>query len=172
MLMFNHRRALYAITLLLIAMLSGCGFKLRGAGDTNLHFKTIYLGFTENSALGIDLRRNIRATGNTEIVTDPKLAEAIVEVVQPEHRDRVVLSLNGAGQPVEYTLWYRFSFRVRDNHGHELLPTTMIALRRDQSFNPALALAMEAEAESLYRDMQTDLTQQVLRRLVSLKPVQ
>ncbi len=87
-------------------------------------------------------------------------------MVQPEKREKVVLSLNGQGQVVEYTLLYRFSFHVRDNKDRELLPATTITLKRDISFNAALALAKEAEAESLYRDMQSDLAQQILRRLV------
>jgi LPS-assembly lipoprotein len=169
----HHRRlAIYALSLLLTGVLSACGFRLRGAADTDLQFKTVYLGLPENSALGSDLRRYIRSTGNAEVVNDPKQADAIVEVVQPERRERVVLSLNAAGQPIEYTLWYRFSFRVRDNKDHELLPPTAIALKRDLTFNAAIALAKEAEAEALYRDMQSDLAQQVMRRLAAIKPVQ
>jgi LPS-assembly lipoprotein len=170
--MLNHRRSLFASALVLLALLSACGFKLRGAADTNLPFKSIYLGLPQNSALGAELKRYIRETGNAEVVADPKQAEAIVEIVQPERRDRVVLSLNGAGQPIEYTLWYRFSFRVRDSKDRELLPPTLIALKRDITFNPAIALAKEAEADALYHDMQHDLAQQVLRRLAAIKPIQ
>jgi LPS-assembly lipoprotein len=171
--MLTHRHALVALTLLMLATLSACGFKLRSAAQTDLPFKTIYLGFPENSALGIELKRNIRANGNTEIVTNPKLAEAIIDIVQPERRDPpVVLSLNGQGQPVEYTLNYKFAFRVRDNKGRELLPVTAIALKRDLPYNIALALAKAVEEESLYRDMQKDLAQQILRRLAALKPIQ
>jgi LPS-assembly lipoprotein len=169
--MLTNRRAPYALILVMLVMLSACGFKLRSAAQTNLPFKTIYLGFPENSTLGVELKRNIRASGNTEIVTDPKLADAIVEVVQPETREKVVLSLNGQGQVVEYTLYYKFSFRVRDNKDRELLATP-IALKRDISFNAAIVIAKETEEQSLYRDMQSDLVQQILRRLVALKPIQ
>lgn len=168
----TNRRALYALILIILAMLSGCGFKLRNAAQTSLHFKTIYLGFPETSALGVELKRNIRAGGATKIVTDPKLAEAILEVVQPEVREKAVLSRNGQGQIVEYTLNYRFSFRVRDSKDRELLPATPISLKRDVSFNAALVIAKESEEESSYRDMQSDLVQQILRRLVALKPIQ
>jgi LPS-assembly lipoprotein len=167
--MLNHRRTLYALAVLLLVLLSACGFKLRGAADTNLPFKTIYLGLPVNSALAIELKRYIRETGNAKVVDDPKLAEVLVDVVQPERRDRVVLSLNAAGQPIEYTLWYRFSFRVRDNKDRELLAPTLIALKRDMTFNAAIALAKESEAQGLYTDMQHDLAQQVLRRLAALK---
>jgi LPS-assembly lipoprotein len=173
--MHTNRRPLLALILLalaILAMLSACGFRLRNAEQTNLPFKTIYLGFTENSALGIELKRNIRANGSTAIVTDRKLAEAIVEVVQPEKEEQVELSRNGQGQPVEYTLYYKFSFRVRDNKDRELLPATPITITRYLPFNAALALAKETEKQGIYRDMQTDMAQQIVRRLAALKPIE
>jgi LPS-assembly lipoprotein len=169
--MLTHRRVLLVLTLVLLASLSACGFKLRGEAQTSMPFKTIYLGFAPNSTLGVELSRNIRAYGNTKIVTDRKAAEAILEIVQPETRGKSVLSMNAQGQVVEYTIIYKFAFRVRDNQDRELLPATAITLKRDLSFNAALALAKEAEEESLYHDMQSDLIQQILRRLSAIKPL-
>lgn len=168
----NRRTFLtYASTATALALLSACGFHLRGSnGEANLPFKTMQLGFAETSTLGAELRRNIRANG-TEVVTDPARAEAILEVVN-ETRDKVVLSLNSQGRIREYTLLYKFVFRVRDNKGQVLLPPTEIVLKRDISFNESQALAKEAEEGLLYRDMQSDLVQQILRRLVALKPAQ
>lgn len=167
--MLTHRRALLALSLVLLASLSACGFKLRGEAQTSMPFKTIYLGFPPNSTLGVELSRNIRADGKTVISTDRKSAEAILEVVSPEQRGRAVLAMS-QGQVSEYTLSYSFAFRVRDQQDHELLPATTIAMHRDLSYTPALALAKESEAELLYRDMQSDLVQQILRRLSVIKP--
>jgi LPS-assembly lipoprotein len=166
----NRRTFLtYASTTAALAFLSACGFHLRGSnGEANLPFKTLFLGFPDNSALGAELRRNIRANG-TEVVTDPKLAEASLDVLS-ETREKVVLSLNSQGRVREYTLLYKFRFRVRGSKGQELLAPTEIVLKRDISFNESQALAKEAEEGLLYRDMQSDLVQQILRRLVALKP--
>ena len=169
--MLTHRRALLALTLILLAGLSGCGFKLRGESQSGLPFKTIYLGFPPNSTLGVELSRNIRAFGSTTIATDRKSAEAVLDVIQPERRGKAILSMNGQGQVVEYTISYTFAFRVRDDKDRELLPPTTISLKHDLPFNAALALAKEAEEESMYRDMQSDLVQQILRRLSAIKPL-
>lgn len=166
----NRRTFLtYASTSAALALLSACGFQLRGAnGEADLPFKTMLLGFAEASTLGAELRRTIRANG-TEVVTDPKLAEATLDVLS-ETREKVVLSLNSQGRVREYTLSYKFRFRVRGSKGQELLPSTLITLKRDISFNESQVLAKEAEEGLLYRDMQSDLVQQILRRLVALKP--
>ncbi len=161
------RRAVLALSTAL--MLSSCGFQLRGTnGQSELPFKTIYLGIAENSPLGIELRRNIRASGNTVVVNEPKEAQAIIEVLN-ESREKATLSLDTRGRIREYSLYYKLRFRVKDGADKELLAPTEITLKRDLSFNEEQIIAKEKEEEMLYRDMQTDLVQQILRRLVALR---
>ena len=157
-------------TLAAALLLSACGFHLRGSsGEANLPFKTIYLGFTPTSTLGNELRRYIRGNGGTEVVTDAKAAEAVVEVLS-ETREKVVLSLNTQGRVREFTLLYRFKFRVKDGQDKELLAQTDIVLKRNISFNESQVIAKEQEEVLLYRDMQSDLVQQIMRRLAAIKP--
>jgi LPS-assembly lipoprotein len=161
-----------AVALLAMVMLSACGFRLRGSGPQPvLPFKTLFVGFPETSPLGVQLRRNLDAMSNIEVVTDRKLADAALEVLS-EGRDKQVLSLNSQGRVREYTLLYRLNFRVVDKAGRELLPPTLLVIRRIQSFNENQVLAKEAEEATLYREMQSDLVQQVLRRVSAIKPLQ
>ena len=53
----------------------------------------------------------------------------------------------------------------------ELLAPTEITLRRNIAFDESQVLAKESEEALLYRDMQSDLVQQILRRLVAIKPL-
>ena len=174
--MDSKRRAAVRLTLLAAAAtvtLSACGFQLRGSGrPVNLPFKTLHLGFPDTSSLGNELKRNIRSGNGTTLVTDPKAAEASVELLS-ETREKLTLTLNTQGRIREYSLLYRVSFQVRGNQGQELLAPTEIMLKRDISFNESQVMAKEKEAEEslLYRDMQSDLVQQILRRLAALKPV-
>jgi LPS-assembly lipoprotein len=50
------------------------------------------------------------------------------------------------------------------------LPTSEILLTRDMAYSDAQVLAKEAEEALLYRDMQRDMVQQIMRRLVAAKP--
>lgn len=149
--------------------LSGCGFKLRGSGtQADLPFRTIHVALPESSSLGVELKRNI-AAGATMIATDPKKADAVLDVLS-ETRDKEVLSLNSQGRVREHALYYRVTFRVRDAKGAELLPATGIIIKRVISFNESQVLAKETEEASLYRDMQSDMVRQILRRIAALKP--
>ena len=146
------RRARIAGSMLLLALtLSACGFHLRGSGGQyNLPFNSVYLGFAENSPLGNELKRNVRAIGSTQVLPDATGAEAVLDVLS-ETRGKSILSLNNQGRVREYLLTYTLVFRVRDSQGAQLL-------------------AKEGEETLLNRDMQTDLVQQVMRRLAAIKP--
>jgi LPS-assembly lipoprotein len=158
-----------ALTLAAVLALSACGFQLRGSnGSASLPFKSVYVGLPETSQLGTELRRYIRGSDDTAVVDDPKAAQAILEVLS-ESRDKAVLSLNTQGRVREYSLTYRLRFRLTDSSGKELLPPTDIALKRDMSFNESQVMAKEKEEEMLYRDMQSDMVQLILRRLSALK---
>ena len=163
---------IFAVTLLALLLLSACGFRLRGSGPQPvLPFKTLFLRIAEASPLNVPLRRNLDAMSNIEIVTDRKQADAALEVLS-EGKDKQVLSLNSQGRVREYTLVYRLNFRVVDTEGRQLLAPTELAIRRIQSFNEKQVLAKEAEEATLFREMQSDLVQQVLRRVGAIKPVQ
>ena len=154
--------------------LSACGFHLRGSGGHyTLPFPAMYVGLPESSPLGIDLKRNIRVNGSTVVVTDPAQADAVIEVLtDPEKtRTKTILSLNSNGRVREYLLAYNIVFRVRDRLGNELLGPTAISLNRPITFDETQLLAKEQEEALLYRDMQTDLVQQMMRRMAAIKPV-
>lgn len=158
-----------AIALALVIVLAGCGFHLRGSGGATLPFNTVHVALPDNSALGAELKRHIRARSGTTVTTDPKAAQAVLDVPL-ESREKQVLSLNSQGRVREYALLYKVVFRVRDAAGKELLPPAEIVLKREVSFNEAQVIAKEHEEEMLYREMQSDLVQQVLRRLSALRP--
>lgn len=151
---------------ILIGLLSACGFALRGPVDFS--FSTIYVGLPDSSPLAGDLKRNLRSNGKTKIASDAQHADVILDVLG-ETREKVILSLNSQGRVREYNLLYSFRFRVRDKDGKEILEPVTIQLKRNLTFNEAQALAKESEEVLLYRDMQADLVQQVLRRLARLK---
>jgi len=116
--------------------------------------------------VALDVKRNIQAGTHTKVVDDPKAAEAQLQFTQ-EIRDKNILSLAATGRVREYQLRYRVGFRVVDSKGGEFVPTTSILLTRDITFNDSDVLSKEAEELQLYRDMQFDMVQQIMRRLAA-----
>lgn len=162
-------RLLLCIALSMTVALSACGFHLRNSVLGNdLPFKSIYISISKTSSLGAELRRNIRGSGELEIKENPEEAEATLDLLT-ETRDKVILSVNSQGRVREYVLRYTATIRVKDNKNRILLAPTTIALKRDLSYNESDVLAKESEEAVLYRDMQSDLVQQILRRVAAIK---
>nr|WP_315481511.1 LPS assembly lipoprotein LptE [uncultured Undibacterium sp.] len=161
-----HRFLKLVLYVAFVAGISACGFALRGA--VAFPFQSIYVGLPESSALGGELKRNLRANGKTEVTSQATNAEVILDVLG-ETRDKVILSLNSQGRVREFNLIYNLKFRLRDKAGREVLEPTTISLKRNLSFKENEVLAKEAEEALLYRDMQSELVQQIMRRLAVVR---
>ena len=150
-------------------LIGGCGFRLRGA--QTFAFDSIYVALPENSGLGNELRRQLAASGKLRVIRDPAEAAKAQVVLDSllDQRERVVVGLTASGQVREFQLRVRFRFKLRTPAGRELIPDTEILQLRDVSFSETTALASEQKDQLLYRDMQSDVVQQVLRRLAAVK---
>lgn len=162
-----RRTFLTALSVLSAALVTGCGFKLRGSQA--LPFATIYVGADPNSQFGAALRRHIAASGTTTTVEDADAADARLEVLRTS-RTRDILSLSGEGKVREYQLNQSIVFRVLDRSGLELLPATSIAARREYNFDDSQVIAKEQEEALLWRDMESDMLQQLMRRIAAIGP--
>jgi LPS-assembly lipoprotein len=156
-----------AAGVLLALTLAGCGFHLRG--EQKLPFETIFLNTPPNSPLGATLSRQIRTGTDTRTVQQASEASAVLDILG-EARDKEILTLNAQGRAVEYKLIYVLRFRLHDGKGREYIAATALRAQRDISINDSQVLSKESEEALLYRDMQTDLVQQLLRRIAAVRP--
>lgn len=149
------------------AGLVGCGFKLRAS--QNYAFQTLAVTPEKGGLVATDL---IRYFGNAIVPLQPTAGgappQAIVDILH-DLREKTVVGVNATGQVREFQLRIRVKFRLRTPQGNELIAPTEISQYRDISFNESVVLAKEAEEALLYRDMQNDIVQQLLRRLAAVK---
>jgi LPS-assembly lipoprotein len=158
---------LFAQTGLASLVLGGCGFKLRG--PQNYAFQTIAIQPNPGGTLGIELRRSFGNTVRVLKLGEPLTQAQVVLDVLQELREKTVVGVNSSGQVREFQLRIRVKYRIRTPQGIELTPDAEIVQQRDISFNESAVLAKEAEEGLLYRDMQSDIVQQLLRRLAKVK---
>jgi LPS-assembly lipoprotein len=153
------------LILLFAFVLSACGFQLRGSYF--LPWETLAIsGVPENSELYFQIKRGIEASSQTKVVADATAAQASLVVLQ-NLQHKAILSLSGKGLVREFQLTRTFMYRIQDAQGNEVLPAGQIVLQRDLSFDDERIFAKEAEELVIWREMQTDLVQQLLRRLAA-----
>lgn len=183
------RAAKLFLVLLLIGLLSACGFKLRGSADLPGHqlpFSTIALSLAPTSEFYAQIKRSIEASSKGTRVVELDEAEAVLTVLGDTSQKKI-LSLSGKGKAREYQLIRTFTFKVSANNlsaapapqvkytdapgvaVHDYIAPSTITLYRDITYNDDLVLSKESEEALLWRNIQQDLVQQLLRRLASAK---
>ena len=164
----NSRRYLHMLLVAAATVgLAACGFHLRGAMD--FAFDTVAVTPETGGAVAPEL---IRILGDRirPVVPrqDQEPPQVIVDILS-EGREKSVVGTNSSGQVREFQLRLRVKFRMRTPQGRTLIAETEVAQQRDISFSEAAVLSKEAEEGLLYRDMQSDIVQQLLRRMAAVK---
>jgi LPS-assembly lipoprotein len=159
--MWSSRRSLLLAS---AAALAGCGFELRR--PARVSFRSIALtGFAPRSPLADELRRTLLQ--QVQVLEAVEKADVVLQALD-DVREKSVVASTAAAQVRELQLRLKFNFRVRTPGGRELIPLAELLVSRDLSYSETQALAKEHEETELYREMQSDVVAQVLRRLASL----
>lgn len=164
----QHRRHLLVLSAALL--LGGCGFALRG--KQTFAFETIAVSPERGGAVAAELSRYlgsmVRPVAPAAGGTPP---DVIVDILG-ETREKVIAALGSSGQVREYQLRIKVRFRLRTAQGRDVIEPTDILQEREISFSESAVLAKEAEEALLYRDMQSDIVQQLLRRIAAVKTLE
>lgn len=163
------RQSQLAQLLFALALLGGpvaCGFHLRG--EATYSFDTLYLSPAAGQPFTTDLKRSLEGGGTAKLVGSADAAQAILDITAVEN-NKQILSLTSGGKVSEFLLTKRIVFRVHDKEGNDWLPSSEILIRRTYTYSDTEALAKGYEEQRLWRDMQDDAVQLIVRRLQSAK---
>lgn len=142
-----------------------CGFHLRG--EYNVPFASVFLSTMGASQVAATLRREL-TNSPTRLMPSAKDAEAQLNISE-EKRERLILSLSGAGRVREYQLKLRVRYQLVDNKGAVPIPTSEIQLQRIMTYDDSQVIAKQQEEALLYKDMEQDAANQILRRMTAIK---
>jgi len=166
---FRSTFARFIVGLVLSGGLVACGFHLRGQAD--YAFSTMFVSSPAALPITTELKRSLEGIGSAQLVAAADKAQVVLDVNSVED-NKQILSLSAGGKVREFLLTKRVLFRVHDNDGKDWLPTAEVLIRRSYTYSDTEALAKEAQEQRLWREMQTDAVQQIVRRLQSArKPV-
>lgn len=173
----TRRRAVvgWGLGLLGPLALAGCGFQLRK--PPKLAFETVRSPGGFATPVALELRRALEQAGVRVLGPEPaRVPDApapespdVVLDVLVDQRERAVVGITATGQVRELQLRTRFRFRLRSAEGADLIDDSELLQTRDISFTETAVLGKEAEEALMYKDMQTDIVSQVLRRLSFVK---
>lgn len=150
--------------LCLLALVTSCGFQLRGAA--NIAFDNIFI---QGSTLTIskNLVKSLELN-DVKVLPSADNADLLLELMGEESEKRI-LSLSGSGLVNEFELFYRVHYRTRQAGAALWSPVQTIEARRDFSYSDANLLAKQGEEKRLNENMQADVLSNLMRRLSALK---
>jgi len=150
---------------LLIIVLTGCGFHLRGALPTLTMDNPIYIaGVDKNTDLYRELARQLR--GAKSVVTETRsLAKSVLTISDYRSRERQ-LTLNSSNQAVEYELEESFNFSVQTSR--TTVESRPLKVTRVLGRTESETLAREREEREMRINMRHDLVNQLMYQLARI----
>jgi LPS-assembly lipoprotein len=151
----------------LLALLSACGWQLRGATMGSLEGRAVMLRMEANlPEIERDLRRGLQGL-NAELVETAEAADAVLIVMGEESRRRA-LAVDRDAQVQEYEIEYGVRIRLEDAEGESLAEPELISRSRGYRYEAADLLATQAREESVREEMRRDVVRVVLMRAQAL----
>ncbi len=159
---YPNRGSLWSV-LILVLLLSACGFHLRGSVELPPMLERPHVVGDAFSLLVRELESLLLQSGAT-LVRQPKEASAIVRILS-ETPTRRVLSVGSTGKAAEYELHYAVNYQLENPQGEVLQGPSTLSTRRTYLFDESQVLGKSGEEETLREDMQRDLARRLLQQL-------
>lgn len=150
------------ILLLLVSIVSGCGFQLRGAFDLSGELSSLHMKHSTSFELARELKSILSA--NNVLLTEKANKANLQLILLNEEKRRSVLTVDGNGQVREYSLSYTVYFSIKNKGSTEEVKHSVL-LSRSLLFNTDAVLAVTNESEILYKDMQRNAARLILLKL-------
>ncbi|MEW4981826.1 MAG: LPS assembly lipoprotein LptE [Cycloclasticus sp.] len=165
----NHsfaRLRVIAMLCLLAAVLTACGFKLRGSLELPDQLQKIYVAGSQGSDLVKELKAIIAYSA--DLVSKRSQADAVLMINKEESEDRT-LSVDSRGKVRESEMQYSVVYSLVTSDGEILLDQEGLLLVRDFINDENDIIGRTNESAVIARDLKRDAAQQILRRIQALK---
>ncbi len=153
--------------ILLILLLTGCGFQLRGQASLPPEMRVTYVqtpsGLTPPGSVSRKLPSLLASNGVT-LTRDPAQATATITILR-ETSGRRTVAADRFDIRRQYFLAYDVAYQVTLANGQILIPEEGMNASRTLLFDENRVLGFESAQEALIESMAEDLAWQIVRRL-------
>lgn len=148
----------------LLALLSACGFHLRGEVELPPLLQDTYID-SDDPFTGIarPLRTQLERSGASVLESREK-ASAVLRIISERSENRV-LSVGSSGKATEYELFNEVVFSLSDAAGKVMIGPQTVRMTRDLTFDETELLGKLSEADGIHRQMLDSIARQILTRI-------
>jgi len=151
--------------ILLVALLSltlqGCGFHMRGAGQSLADMPPIAVTGGNRAAARLQIERILGGPGGP-LVANADDAQVVIHIIDDRVEERV-LTISTTAKVTEYELAYIVEFELLDNAGEVIRPPLQVVLTDDFTFDAVVVLAKDRERDVVEEELIKRMAQRILR---------
>jgi len=156
------------LSVMMLLMVTACGFHLRGAFQLPEEMATVYLqAKNANSELLLDIKRTLKTNGSV-VVDDATKATASLKVESEKQTQRVI-SVDNHGRASEYELKFEVVYSLSTVSASEKntirIKDRKLELIRDYLYDSTAVLGSGREKATLIRDMQRDASRLMMLQI-------
>jgi LPS-assembly lipoprotein len=154
-------------TLLLISMVSACGWQLRGATTLPNDLTSLYVSAEDaHGALITEIKQQLKA--NKVMAATSASAAPYTLAILEEESDRRTAGVGSDALTSAYEITLKAEYEIRSQNGAVLAPATTATTTRTYNYSASNASSAVQEEAILLREMRRDIARQMLRRLQAL----
>jgi len=156
------------LSVMMLLMVTSCGFHLRGAFQLPAEMATVYLqAKNANSELLLDIKRTLKTNGSV-VVDDATKATASLKIESEKQTQRVI-SVDNHGRASEYELKFEVVYSLSTLSASEKntiqIKARKLELIRDYLYDSTAVLGSSREKATLIRDMQRDASRLMMLQI-------
>jgi LPS-assembly lipoprotein len=155
----------FQVLILLLLIVSGCGFQLRGAVDLPALYEKVYVVERGYSDIGKPLKKALQDAGSV-MVNSASSATAVITLLSRGAKRR---DLNVSAREIkEYELQLNIAFVVQDHTGKQLSEQQVVNVVRTFQNDENNVLGKDNEEQLIRQEMNQTAVIQILYRLKAL----
>jgi LPS-assembly lipoprotein len=149
-----------SVILLMLLLLSACGYHLRGALNLPSNIKSVYL---EGGSASLQEEFNKSMAASSVAIAASEQSAGLIIKITNEISDRRILSLSTGGAANYFELGYEFDYELIGPNEKILMPRQLVSIKREYYNNQQAVIAKDNE-EIIIRN---EMYQQAVRSIVN-----
>lgn len=153
--------------LLLVTLITGCGFQLRGTENKPDYLDNIYVAGQGEYSNFMRALKNRLITQGIAVTENTQLADLTLTITN-SNRERRAFTITRSDRVDEYQLISTVTFKVTTPGGSEVLPERSIVVERIYLYNRDQVIGTEYEQDMYEKEMDQEVINQIITRLYAI----
>lgn len=150
--------------LLIVILITGCGFKLRGFVDLPPWLNNIAIVAHDAHRDLVPMLKDQLQAYKLNVISDPTKA-AYLLIIEKDLSQQIITSISASTTPRQYQLVYTVQYSLIKADGQPIISSNSVSITRQLTVNNDRILGSDSEGMMIHREMHRDAVMQIINRI-------